>query len=225
MLMPAFAGLQKQSTVDCFRSCWSMQVAMGLHLLGCQLHACLCGQAMMTSSASRCFARVRMLVLVLGWRAAAFLVGALLFGELPVTSIGVVAADDESDMEDEGLEDNLACHNAALISDVSSRSDVWSVKLHAITLADAGKGRMTDPVPQAEVDWTKCRAVPRFAVEQGTDDAGLHLLLFCFALRCGLWRPGDVKIRACDNFSWAMPAVGERLKRKSSRKEMRVGVS
>ena len=116
-----------------------------------------------------------MLVLVLGWRAAAFLVGALLFGELPVTSIGVVAADDESDMEDEGLEDNLACHNAALISDVSSRSDVWSEKLHAITLADAGKGRMTDPVPQAEADWTMCRAVPRFAVEQGTDDAGLYL--------------------------------------------------
>ena len=119
-----------------------------------------------------------MLVLVLGWRAAALLVGALFFGELPVTSIGVVAARDESDTDDEGLEASLAFHNEALISEVSSRSGVWSKKLHAITWADAGKGRMTDPVPQAEVDWTKCRAVPRFAVEQGTDDAGLHLLLF-----------------------------------------------
>ena len=83
----------------------------------------------------------------------------------------------------------------------SSREDEESAELFKLTCDDARLGRMTWPVPVAELDTAHFRMVPRFAVQQGQ-------------------RPdGSTKIRPVDNFSWSHCTGTKRRRSKKEAKE------
>lgn len=76
-----------------------------------------------------------------------------------------------------------------------------SSELHALTLKDAALGRMTTPVPACEVDLSKVRLVPRFAIHQGTR------------------KDGTPKIRPVDHMSWSHAPVKGRKRTRAMMKE------
>jgi hypothetical protein len=75
------------------------------------------------------------------------------------------------------------------------REGSFADELHAITLDDASKGRMTKPVPAGQVDLTSVRLAPRFAVAQG------------------LKEDGSIKLRAVDHLSYSAPLCGQKRTR------------
>ena len=130
-----------------------------------------------------------------------FRTGAHVFGNFKPCGLGDVRDDVVSAVDVQGLADGSFASNTFLLQ--SLREDEHSDALHALTVADAGRGWMTEPKAAEDIDLASLRAVPRFAVVQGEKP------------------DGSPKIRAVDNMSWSAPADGCDMRRRRHKNEVK----